>query len=95
MTEPGLTDAMTILLLAGATRSSKLAVPFPCIRSPQEGAGVTRSRAELDRAAEGLLRRGYLERLPTNKHADVWREIRGIGPVTLKVTAAGEEAIRW
>ena len=94
MTDDKLPDAMILLLLHGATRGDGLCYPFPIISRPQEGF-KRRTAAELDKAAEGLIRRGYLKRTKTKLQKHIWRRVRGIGDVTLEITPAGRAAINW
>ena len=96
MTDHALPDLMILILIAGAGRPDERAFPFPTVRSPQNGkADVIRSRSDLDKAAEGLLRRGYLRRAKTTVRDHVWRTVRGVGDVTLHVTPSGRKAINW
>lgn len=95
MPDHNLPDAMAILLIHAAVRSDGYCFPFPIISRPQEKGRVVRTAAELDAAAEGLLRRGYLKRTKTNIRKHVWRNVRGVGDVTLEITPAGRAAINW
>jgi len=95
MTDENLPDEMVLLLIHAATRGDGLCYPFPIISRPQAGDRKRRTAAELDKAAEGLLRRGYLKRTKTNLQKHIWRRVRGIGDVTLEVTPAGRAAINW
>ena len=65
MTDDKLPDAMILLLLHGATRGDGFCYPYPIISRPQAGDRKRRTAAELDAAAEGLIRRGYLKRTKT------------------------------
>jgi hypothetical protein len=96
MTDHALPDLMILILIAGAGRPDERAFPFPTVRSPQSGGpDVFRSRDDLDKAAEGLLRRGYLRRAKTTVRDHIWRTVRGVGDVTLFVTPSGRRAINW
>lgn len=95
MTDHKLPDEMAILLIHAATRSDGLCYPFPIIKRAQEKGMPQRTRAELDKAAEGLLRRGYLKRTKTSLQNHIWRRVRGVGDVTLEITPAGRAAINW
>lgn len=95
MPDNSLTDIQSIILITGATRASKICVPFPVICQMQYRGQPRRTAAEIDAAAEALLRRKYVERLPCRRPADLWKEMPRLGPVTLKVTPEGEAAINW
>ncbi len=95
MADNSLPDVMTMLLIHAATKSDGSPVPFPIISRPQAGDRKQRTPEELDKAAEGLLRRGYLSRRVTNNHKKIWRSVRGVGDCTLEITELGRAAIRW
>ncbi len=95
MADNSLPDAMALLLIHAATKSDGCPIPFPVISRPQAGDRKQRTPAELDKAAEGLLRRGYLSRRVTNNHKQIWRNVRGVGNCTLEITELGRAAIRW
>ena len=95
MADNSLPDVMTMLLIHAATKSDGSPVPFPIISRPQAGDRKQRTPEELDTAAEGLLRRGYLSRRVTNNHKKIWRNVRGVGDCTLEITELGRAAIRW
>jgi hypothetical protein len=95
MTDNTLTDIMSIILITGATRANKICVPFPVIQRMQDKGHPRRTAAEIDAAAEALLRRKYVERLPCARPAEIWKDMPRLGPVTLKVTPRGEAAINW
>jgi hypothetical protein len=90
-----LPDEMALLLIHAATKSDGCPIPFPIISRPQAGDRKQRTPAELDKAAEGLLRRGYLSRRVTTNRKQVWRNVRGVGDCTLEITELGRAAIRW
>lgn len=95
MADHKLPDEMAILLIHAATRSDGFCYPFPIVSRPQSGERKPRTVAELDKAAEGLLRRGYLKRTKTSLQKHIWRRVRGVGDVTLEITPAGRAAINW
>jgi len=95
MADNSLPDAMALLLIYAATKSDGCPIPFPVISRPQAGDRKQRTPEELDKAAEGLLRRGYLSRRVTNNHKKIWRSVRGVGDCTLEITELGRAAIRW
>jgi hypothetical protein len=95
MADNSLPDEMALLLIHAATKSDGCPIPFPVISRPQAGDRKQRTAAELDKAAEGLLRRGYLSRRVTTNRKQVWRNVRGVGDCTLEITELGRAAIRW
>ena len=95
MADHSLPDTMTMLLIHAAVKSDGCPIPFPTISRPQGGKRKERSAFELDKAAEGLLRRGYLSRRVTSNRQKVWRTIRGVGDCTLEITELGRTAISW
>ena len=95
MADNSLPDEMALLLIHAATKSDGCPIPFPTISRPQAGVRKQRTPAELDKAAEGLLRRGYLSRRVTTNRKQVWRNVRGVGECTLEITELGRAAIRW
>jgi len=95
MADNSLPDVMALLLIHAATKSDGCPIPFPVISRPQAGDRKQRTPAELDKAAEGLLRRGYLPRRVTTNRNQVWRTVRGAGGCTLEITELGRAAIRW
>ena len=95
MPDNSLTDIMSIILITGATRANKICVPFPVTRAMQDKGQTRRTAAEIDQAAEALLRRKYVERLPCARPSEIWKDMPRLGPVTLKVTPKGEAAINW
>ena len=95
MADNSLPDAMALLLIHAATKSDGCPIHFPIISRPQAGDRKQRTPEELDKAAEGLLRRGYLSRRVTNNHKKIWRNVRGVGDCTLEITELGRAAIRW
>lgn len=75
-------DTALCILVAAAQRPGREAVPFP--------AHLT---GDTTRAAEQLLRRGWIEERPARPYGPAWRHPRGRDPLTLVATDAGLEAL--
>ena len=80
-----LADAELIILSNAANRDDHIAIPVPDALSAKSG--------DTERALKRLLKRKLLEELPAKLEDGLWRKDAGDRHLTLRITAAGFEAI--
>lgn len=82
---PKLADAELIILANAANRDDHIAIPVPDALSAKSG--------DAERALKRLLRRKLLEESPAKLEDGLWRKDASDRHLTLRITAAGFEAI--